>query len=219
MENASKALLMAAGVLFGLMIISVCIFVFNQISDYYETKEANRQTTQLATFNSQYLMYQNNNLRGSDLLSLINKILDFNILKGDEDPEIEISIKIEDSLSKSKEFYYQPDNYSVKLINIGQLYTEDNIDNVLGEVNRIERKYTKEMAEKLTSKIDTYFTSATSKQNLLKELRITNVVDNDILKYYQYQQFKRARFECKIVKFTETGRVQKIEVKFINKFE
>lgn len=218
MENATKALLIAAGVLLGLMIISVCIFMYSQISAYYESKAANRINAELATFNSQYLVYQKNNLRGSDLLSLINRILDFNISKGDEDTEIEISIKIGNS-TKAKEIYYQPDNYSVKLINIGQIYTEDNIGNVLDEVNRIERKYTKEKVEKLTSKIDAYFTSAESKQNLLNSLKITNAVDNDILKYYQYQQFKRARFNCKIVQYTETKRVQKFEVEFINKFE
>lgn len=226
MENASKALIIAASLLLGLMIISVCIFVFNQISTYYETKESNRLTEQLATFNSQYLVYQKNNLRGSDLLSLINKILDFNTLKGDEDPEIEISIKIGNS-AEAEDIYYQYSSYNygsnnnVTLIKINNTYTQNNVGNILREANRIETKYTKEAAEKLAATLSTLLgqNSSKTRNELLAELKINSVNDNEILKYYQYQQFKRARFKCKIVNFTETGRVQKFEVEFINKFE
>ena len=217
MENASKALLIAAGIFFGLMIITISLFMHNQISNYYETKETSRLTEQMATFNAKYLIYQKQDLRGSDLLSLINKIIDFNKSKRDEEPEIEISIKIGNS-AKAKEIYYQFDTYkNIKLINLTTIYTEDNSEAVLNEANAIESEYTKGIAEKLAANVSTLLgqNSSKTRQQLLEEYKIITTIDNEkILKYYQYQQFKRAHFDCKITKFTDTGRVQKFEATF-----
>lgn len=226
MENVTKALLISAGVLFGLMIISITLFMHNNISNYYETKEANKVTEQLATFNNKYLIFQKDNLRGSDLLSLINKIIDFNKLKEDEDQKIQITIEIGNT-SKSQEIYYQYSEFNygtdanVTLIKINNVYTQDNIENVLREASRIENKYIKGKAEKLTANMSTLLgqNSLKTRDELLAELKINSVDNSDILKYYQYQQFKRAHFECKVTKFTDTGRVEKFEAKFNGKIQ
>lgn len=220
MENATKALLIAAGILFGLMIISLSLVMRNNVSNYYENQKNENIRKEIATFNGQYLIYQKDDLRGNDLLSLINKILDFNKDKADEEPEIELSILI-GSTAKAQEFYYKPSEYTTRLIKLNFEYTEDNIQNeFLNEVNRIEALYTKSLSEKLSAKMDNLLESNISKQKLLDELRITDpIIDNDIIKYYQYQQFKRAHFECKATNFTETGRVQRFEVIFNGEFE
>ena len=79
MENASKALLIAAGILIGLILITMIIFGYNQISSYYTNREEVKQSEQLAEFNKQYIGYDREDVRGSDLLSLVNKIIDYNI--------------------------------------------------------------------------------------------------------------------------------------------
>lgn len=57
MENATKALIMAAGVLLGILILSLGVYLFSIFGQYsanaYETMEKN----QLAQFNSQFLKY------------------------------------------------------------------------------------------------------------------------------------------------------------------
>lgn len=58
MENASKALLMAAGVLIGMLILSLAVFLFasfsSSMSQVYEKNEEN----QLNQFNTQFTSYQ-----------------------------------------------------------------------------------------------------------------------------------------------------------------
>lgn len=57
MENASKALLMAAGVLLGILILSLAIYLFVSFGQTSaEINEKNRQQ-QIVQFNSQYTVY------------------------------------------------------------------------------------------------------------------------------------------------------------------
>ena len=48
MENASKALLMAAGVLIALIIIGALLLMFNNLSNYQETNTQNTRESQIA---------------------------------------------------------------------------------------------------------------------------------------------------------------------------
>ena len=57
MENASKALLMAAAVLLGIMIISVGVAIFNTLSSFSQTTIARMQERQVAEFNSNFTKY------------------------------------------------------------------------------------------------------------------------------------------------------------------
>ena len=57
MENASKALLMAAGVLIGVLILSLAIYLFVSFGQTSaEINEKNRKQ-QIVQFNSQYTVY------------------------------------------------------------------------------------------------------------------------------------------------------------------
>lgn len=58
MENASKALMMAAGVLIGIMILSLAVYLFANFGS--ASAEAHRQNeeNQLAQFNAQFTTYQ-----------------------------------------------------------------------------------------------------------------------------------------------------------------
>lgn len=229
MENATKALLMAAGIFFGLLVITMVLFMHGQISDYYETKETGEMIEQLTAFNKQYTSYNRADVRGSDLLSLINKIIDFNTSKDDDEKEIQIKITIPNT-DKAKLFYYQYDNYNyegrgnIALIKINEIYTHRNIkSSFLDEADRIASSYSTGIAEKLAANISTLMghNSFKTKEQLLKQLNINshNVKENDILKYYQYQQFKRAHFNCESLEFTNDGRVENFRFEFNGKFQ
>lgn len=229
MENATKALLIAAGVFFGLLMITTILFAHGRISDYYEAKESSIRTEQLATFNKQYTSYNRGDVRGSELLSLINKIIDFNSNKENVEEEIQIEIKIANS-EEAKSFYYKYDKFNygsdkkVTLIKMNNPYTHKNIEKgFLNEANNIASKYPSGIAEKLSANILTIMgeNRLKTKEQLLKQLNIESVSvnNNDILKYYQYQQFKRAHFDCESLKFTKDGRVKSFQFKFNGKFE
>lgn len=57
MENASKALIMAASVLLGLMIISIGVVLYNSFSDFSKTTEAKMDEKKIAEFNNNFLKY------------------------------------------------------------------------------------------------------------------------------------------------------------------
>ena len=57
MENASKALIMAAEILIGVMIISIGVYLFNTMGEYSAETTAEIEATQIATFNQQFYKY------------------------------------------------------------------------------------------------------------------------------------------------------------------
>ena len=57
MENASKALIMAASVLLGLMIISIGVTLYSTFADFSRTTLEKVEETKLAEWNNQFLKY------------------------------------------------------------------------------------------------------------------------------------------------------------------
>lgn len=78
MENATKALLIAAGVMVAIMILSLLMIGYNQISSYYANKDKIEATEQLAKFNEDFENFNKKNIRGTDLITFMNKVIDYN---------------------------------------------------------------------------------------------------------------------------------------------
>ena len=78
MENASKALLIAAGVLIAIMTISGLVLMFNKLSEVSQTEQESLRTKQLAEFNREYEAYNRRDLYGGQIISVMNKMLDNN---------------------------------------------------------------------------------------------------------------------------------------------
>lgn len=57
MENASKALIMAAGVLLGVMIISIGVYLFSVYGEYSSSMYKRMDDAQIEQFNSQFLKF------------------------------------------------------------------------------------------------------------------------------------------------------------------
>ncbi|MBO5478576.1 MAG: hypothetical protein J6A04_02520 [Clostridia bacterium] len=98
MENASKALLMAGGVLIALLIIGLLIYSFGTMSGYFETENTKEQAEQLKAFNDQYEAYNRKLLRGTDVVSVINKVIDNNEkygINGYNEPNYIIQVEFE----------------------------------------------------------------------------------------------------------------------------
>lgn len=226
MENATKALFIAAGVLIGIMLISLIIVGKNRISEYYSTREQTKASEQAIDFNKQYSVYNRNDVRGTDLISLVNKILDFNITaEGDGVDKILIDIIINENDKTRTDFCYQYEEYykkgKGKLIKFGT-YTQDNITNFVSTGRNIENKYSIGMATKLAANLSTLLEGDDEdKKYLSQQIRknVDTIDTNEILQYYQYQQFKRAHFDCKLLTYTDSGRVQKFIFEYNGKIE
>lgn len=231
MENASKALLMAGGVLISLMVLGALLLMFNSLSNYQESGTQDTREAQVIEFNNQYETYLRDNVRGSDMISLMNRINDYNTRKGDNSDERYQEMEISISGINVENLKYDPDNTKI----VRSSYTQDNIGELIDIVkeleNRYQSKYITSLSTNISNIMDSTMDSKVNKAKgqveaeriLKKELTPSeyNNVKDDTSKYYQYSQFKRVYFNCVTSKTkynSGTGRIIHIEFICTNKF-
>ena len=97
MENASKALLMAGGMLITIIIVGVLVMAWNNMRELPKTQEQIKEAEELSAFNKKYESYAKNGIRGSDLVTVVNMAVNNNEkdeYKNQEDMKITIKYKI-----------------------------------------------------------------------------------------------------------------------------
>lgn len=78
MENVTKALLIAAGILFAVLILSLLAMFGGQLSGYYAEQHNSKIIEQDAKFNAQFENYNGQTIRGNELISIMNKVVNYN---------------------------------------------------------------------------------------------------------------------------------------------
>lgn len=78
MENASKALEIAAGVLLGVLIMSLIAYFFTSISSWPEQQDNEKELEQTAKFNLEYEVYDKKGMYGADVISCLSKAVNNN---------------------------------------------------------------------------------------------------------------------------------------------
>lgn len=139
MENASKALIMAASVLLGVMIISVGVALFQSFGGFSKSITNEIEKNKIAEFNSQFLKYYNGDteLTAHDVVTLANLAHKTNIEQEvEENNEAYISVL----LGKNQKL---------------EKYTEDQLNDMLREdsnsiVAQVIDKKTGEIIKTLT---------------------------------------------------------------------
>jgi len=181
MENASKALLIAGGVLFAIIILSLVVMSFNNLSDYYNKNSESTRVEQITKFNNEYTGYIRNDVRGSDLLSLVNKIVDYNDRKADpkdiaHEPMC-LTIQIENNSTTQKEvdlFCFELDDYNYnKSLNNIILKTYTNVKN--GKYDSSIDKY--DILSNATSQIKGYYNKITDNTIPILSQNIYSIFD------------------------------------------
>lgn len=76
MENASKALQMAGGVLLAILIIVFLVRSFTNISEFKKAQLSEEELAEVIAFNERYTKYLNQYVYGTEVRSLINKYAD-----------------------------------------------------------------------------------------------------------------------------------------------
>lgn len=97
MENASKALLIAGGVLLAILIISLLILTVNRISSFNTAREETVRTEQILKFNEQYEAFNKYNLLGTEIITAFNKVIDNN--KKNPNTKISMELRFIESVS------------------------------------------------------------------------------------------------------------------------
>lgn len=264
MENASKALIMAGSVLIAIVIIGALVLMFNNLNNYQQVNTQGNRDTQVVEFNNQYETYHRKNVRGSDLYSLLNRVVDYNrrksevgTLNNDQGQYLAYEpMTIHYTLDgKQKDFTFDGKNrifiseymdftLTQANTNIFKTYIETKVnDEVMGIAknekamqnlasgisNLFEKSGNDEKgilsaislwnANVKNNKIDTNdkkFDELVSEYN--SQINITENKEK-VYTYYEFMQFKRARFDCTDVKYNNgTGRIIEMSFKFTGKF-
>ena len=131
MENASKALLIGAAILFAVMILSLLMLGYQQISNYFNAEHEATIIEQTTKFNSQFENYNQKNIRGTDMISLMNKVIDYNerlvYLEGTKYKRMEITIDLINSNTVEQFKYYTTET---RFSNVSIFPTNSKITNV-----------------------------------------------------------------------------------------
>lgn len=95
MENATKAFIIAAGMLFAMLIVSLLVWVYNNISSTEKTKVDTETMEQIVDFNKQFEAYNKNTVRGYQMISLVNLAKDMNARYKEDDGYYRVEVILE----------------------------------------------------------------------------------------------------------------------------
>lgn len=93
MENASKALLMAGGILLAMMILALLVYVATSMSSMAGSQDRRIEAKQLEDFNKTYEAYNKTRMYGTDIITVVNKAEDYNT-KNDTEEQYKINITV-----------------------------------------------------------------------------------------------------------------------------
>jgi len=224
MENASKALLMAGGILMALLVIGGLLYMHNQISAVEQTRSDVEASQSLETYSRKFEQY-NKIIYGSELMSLANLQDDYNATQtGVNGYEmVNITITIKNSISGSN--YFLAGTKNVTSISEDKNRIEDLIKQyeetrVASSTNKLYKnkgvKYYSQISNREIAQIyginysssDTDYDVGDMLKNQGGEIR---KLMEDITQYKNiksiYTEFKNKRFRCEQVGYGETGRV------------
>lgn len=119
MENASKALLMAGGILLAILIISAFVFMFSSAKNFSASQDAKTLEDQIKAFNSEYEAYNKTVMYGTDVITVINKSMDYNHKIGENEAIINIKLNLKNapaelSIGNKQEYDVQRDSKELK---------------------------------------------------------------------------------------------------------
>lgn len=210
MENASKALLIAGGVLIAILILSVLVVTINIINSNQKTQEEALATEQLVKFNQKYEAYNKKALRGTDIITLMKMAIENNNSASSDNPYyINVIIdlgneKIEDTSTRTVVLDKDKKVISDKTERVSSPLT--------GTSKIILGTWIDKVHYKTNGKVEEFFSSAslTDSEDEKKDRNGNTIIT---YKYSSFTTFKNDIFQCTNVKYNNQGRIKELEFK------
>ena len=212
MENASKALLMAGGMLITIIIVGVLMMAWNNMREIPKTQEQIKEAEELSAFNKKYESYAKDGIRGSDLVTVVNMAVNNNEKdenKNEPDMQINVYYKITKPIEGVIREYTKVNNEwkltngNVSNITVAEK-TYKNAQDIGTPPNKV---YFKEFSVQTKSEVK----YSIDKTNWVEDL---NSLTGEFKKYYTKTnigaEFRRKKFYCTDVKYHENGRISEI---------
>ncbi len=205
MENASKALLIAGGILLAMLIMSLVLYVTTSMGDMAEAQDRRNLAEQIAEFNKSYEAYNKTRMYGTDVITVVNKAINHNknIATSTEDPYyINVVVKtVEDFTTTGKIIdtsYPSDDEKYERDLEVSKNFTMQKGDYQLGSFNADKTQF------QMYKGIVEFFSSD-------KEDTVERKGSEIYYTYSALTNFKRAIFKCESMDYNEkTGRINSI---------
>lgn len=192
MENASKALLIAGGILLALMTLSLIVYVSTSTTRMAEAQDAKKASEELAAFNASYEAYNKTRMYGTDVITVVNKAINYNgkLDNSQKNEAITIEVEIIEDFTATKQTIEEYADNTVKKGKVEQigeysLFTKNGSKTV--KVN-FDTKYSDDVVK---------FFQKQEKEDSVKilEERKDRYIKKEIT-YSALANFKRAIFTC-----------------------
>lgn len=208
MENASKALIMAGGVLIALIIIGILVAFFNNLSDWQKINQSSEEVEQITEFNKQYDVYARN-VYGSELLSIANKIDDYNKRESDNKGYSKIELEVQITYDMDKDFFIK------NIYNAASLKTEiEKLNNKIEELGNTSIKSSTN--SKISRKVSQL---ATMRTKDIEDLGFIRTDYSEIVTKYNTYKTLLTEVKAKVFQYVDfeynknTGRITKMKYK------
>ena len=217
MENVTKALIMAAGILLAIMILSLLVIFGSRLSGYFSQEHDSKIIEQDTKFNAQFENYNQETIRGNELMSVMNKVVNYNTAIADTEKYEKVKMSVNFKGKENSFLFNEETDTSILngLLKNGCLENDESSDSNLSKITSIpttlpnkagveETQLQRLAAELHNIDIDTSQNDLVETRNKkLKSIlgRVPSSADiTKIIKftkqYYQYTQLKRAMFKC-----------------------
>lgn len=221
MENASRALVIAGGVLLSLIIIGVVMFAYRGITSLQKEKDISLSNEQVSKINEQIEKYTKKSvIYGSEVLSICNAIEDYSRKYPESEgyPKITAKIKIKANGANNVELFFK-DEYNDEQYNSTQRLKGD-YDNAIktrddkGKISMSNGKTIEELydlfktdSQKINSYYDLYLNDG--KYNVEEILQFLE-------EYEKYKNcintFREKEFRASVVYSNTTGIIKEIVI-------
>lgn len=208
MENASKALVMAGGILIAIMILATLAYAAGQWGLIPQSMEQSKEAQQLAKFNQEYESYNKDIMYGSDVVSVLNKAISNNsVISNDTTHPNYINVKViinQGAIGKNTTTYTTTINKETNARRTSQTNTKETMILKNGEFS-------------LSSNITVFRdllgdTDKTKKSDAdIDKDAAGNITETYTVTVPALQEFKKRYFSCTKIQYNSQGRINYLE--------
>lgn len=238
MENASKALVMAGSILIALLVLGALMLMFNQISHYHGSESDFEEVSQLSQFNDQFAQFARNDLAGTELISLVNKVVDYNKKTTgageiNYDQKITVTINLAPSGRTSFAEKYGVGGTLVAftsnsyVINANSNDSNNGFIKITNMMRNLENSYGRNVMGQLSSNYEAlkYYYNGTPQQKAEYGKSVKDIVGKEIVeiennlslveKYREYSELKTSTFKTSNEPVYLNGQISSMSFEFV----
>lgn len=205
MENASKALVIAGGILLAIITLSLIVYMATATQRMGEAQDAKTLAEQIAAFNMEYEAYNKSRMYGTEVITVVNKAIEYNggLQPKDANKFINIKIKI------TEEGGFTSSTKTVVVNAKGEITKETEKENEAASLEKETYELKEGTGIKINESVIDFFRQPTSDPPP-EEIKSATTVTT-IYNYSALTNFKRAIFKCEDVHYNEsTGRIDEM---------